>query len=43
MGRRTLLTPELRAELESELADGVPIAVVAQRFGVADSAEERGE
>jgi hypothetical protein len=30
----TLLTPELRAAIERELADGVPVAIVAQRVGV---------
>jgi hypothetical protein len=30
MGRPTKLTPELRVDLERQLADGVPVAVVAQ-------------
>jgi hypothetical protein len=34
MGRPTLLTPELRVDVERELADGVPVVVVAQRFGI---------
>jgi transposase len=34
VGRATLLTPELRAQLERELADGHPIAVAAQRHGL---------
>jgi hypothetical protein len=34
MGRSSQLTPELRADVERELADGVPVAVVAQRFGI---------
>jgi hypothetical protein len=31
----TLLTDELRVELEQELASGTPITVTAQRLGVA--------
>jgi hypothetical protein len=34
MGRPPKLTPELRVDLERQLADGVPVAVVAQRFGI---------
>jgi transposase len=34
MGRSTLLTDELRADVERELAAGVPVAVAAQRVGV---------
>jgi hypothetical protein len=34
MSRRTLLTDELRAEIERELASGSAVAVSAQRAGV---------
>jgi transposase-like protein len=34
VSRATLLTPELRAELERELAEGAPVAVAAQRHGL---------
>src|SRR4029453_8290916 len=34
MGRPTLLTPELRVDVERELADGGPVVVVAQRLGI---------
>jgi hypothetical protein len=34
VGRSTLLTDELRADVERELAAGVPVAVAAQRVGV---------
>jgi hypothetical protein len=34
VGRATLLTPELRADLERELANGVPVAVAAQAHGL---------
>ena len=34
MAPPTRLTTELRVDLERQLADGVPVAVVAQRFGI---------
>ena len=34
MARPSKLTPELRVDLERQLADGVPVVVLAQRFGV---------
>jgi hypothetical protein len=34
MAQANRLTPELRVDLERQLADGVPFAVVAQRFGI---------
>jgi hypothetical protein len=33
-GRATFLTPELRVQVERELAEGVPVAVIAQRQGI---------
>jgi IS30 family transposase len=41
MARPSSLTPELRERIERELADGVPVVVVAQRAHVAGSTLHR--
>ena len=41
MGRRSLLTPELREWLERELAAGCPQVVAAQRAGIGRRTLER--
>jgi IS30 family transposase len=41
MARPSSLTPELRERIERELADGVPVVVVAQRAHVAESTLHR--
>jgi hypothetical protein len=37
VARPSALTPERRERIESELADGIPIAIVAQNVGVGRS------
>jgi hypothetical protein len=37
VARPSALTPELRERINSELADGIPIAIVAQYVGVGRS------